>query len=82
MFLHIGDSKIVFNSDIVGIFDLKLRQSPVNKQLLESVSSTRFLPASEYDNYKSFIITGETIHLSPISPTTLARRKSASRYSK
>ncbi len=82
MFLHIGGSRIVFNREIIGIFDLKLRENPVNKELLESVPSTRFLPASEYKNYKSFIITAENVLLSPISPSTLARRKSENRYSR
>lgn len=82
MFLHIGGSRIVFNRDVIGIFDLKLRENPVNKELLESAPSTRFLPASAYSEYKSFILTSDNIHLSPISPPTLARRKSESRYSK
>jgi hypothetical protein len=75
MYLHIGSTRIVFHQDIIGIFNLNLRKYPTNKQFLESASSTRFLEASEFERYNSFIVTDDTIHLSPIAPTTLARRK-------
>ncbi len=78
MFLHIGGSRIVFHKDIIGIFNLKLRDNPTNKQFLESVPATRFLDSSEYARYNSFLITDETVHLSPIAPPTLARRKNKS----
>ncbi len=75
MYLHIGSNRIVFHRDIIGIFNLNLRKNPTNKQFLESTKSTRFLEASEFEKNNSFIVTDETIHLSPIAPPTLARRK-------
>jgi len=36
MFLHTGGSNIIYFWDIVGIFDLNLREEPINKQFLES----------------------------------------------
>lgn len=75
MFLHIGGSVIVFHRDIIGIFNLNLRENQTNKQFLESAPSTRFMKASEFKKYKAFIVTDQTVHLSPIAPVTLARRK-------
>lgn len=77
MFLHIGGSKIVFYKDIIGIFDLSLRQEKINKQFLEATPSTRFLNVRDFENSKSFIVTGEDAFLSPVSPLTLGRRNSA-----
>jgi hypothetical protein len=77
MFLHIGGSKIVYYRDILGIFNLNLRKYPTNKQFLEASPETRFFKASDFESYKSFIVTADTIYLSPIAPVTLARRKSA-----
>ena len=82
MFLHIGGSRIVFNRDIIGIFNLDLRDNPVNKQFLDAAQKIRFLGASEYGKYKSFIVTTGGVHLSPIAPATLARRKSIDHYEK
>lgn len=78
MFLHIGGSRIVFHRDIIGIFNLNLRENPINRQFLESFRETRFLEASEYEKYKSFIVTDQNVKFSPISPMTLARRKGSS----
>lgn len=79
MFLHIGGSRIVFTRDIIGIFNLKLRKSAVNKQFLESVPSTQFLNTADFDENKSFIVTDRDVLLSPIAPPTLARRREESR---
>jgi regulator of extracellular matrix RemA (YlzA/DUF370 family) len=77
MFLHVGGGKIIFHRDIIGIFNLNLREKPVNKQFLESALSSRFMKASDFERYKSFIVTDDTVHLSPIAPVTLSRRKNA-----
>lgn len=75
MYLHIGSTRIVFHQDIIGIFNLNLRKNATNKQFLETALSTRFLEASEFERYNSFIVTDDTVHLSPIAPLTLSRRK-------
>lgn len=75
MYLHIGSNRIVFHQDIIGIFNLNLRKTPTNKQFLETALATRFLEASEFERFNSFIVTNDSIHLSPIAPLTLARRK-------
>ena len=75
MFLHIGGSKIIFSKDIIGIFDLKLRQSATNKQFLETASSTQFLEGAAFMDHKSFIVVGNDVLISPIAPLTLSRRR-------
>ncbi len=75
MYLHIGSNRIVFHRDIIGIFDLNLRKNPINKQFLETALANRFLGSADYEQYKSFIVTDSSVHLSPIAPMTLARRK-------
>ena len=79
MFLHIGNSRIVFNRELIGIFNLKLMDNPVNKQFLESARIKDFYSEIKLKNYKSFIVTSNEVFLSPVVPSTLARRKSASR---
>ena len=76
MFLYIGDSRIVFFRDLIGIFDLNLRKNPVNKQFLESAPDTMFTEAGVFEENKSFIVTTDKVYLSPIAPATLARRRS------
>ena len=73
MFLHIGNSRVVSLKEIVGIFNMDLKDNPTNLQFLESfpaVKSTK----SEKESKNSFIITTEKIFYSPIFPLTLKRR--------
>lgn len=36
MFLHIGNSRVVSTEEIVGIFNLELKDNQINTQFLES----------------------------------------------
>jgi len=74
MFLHMGNTRIVFQKYIIDIFNLNLRDNPINKQFIESTLSKHFLRDRDFDNYKSFIVTEENIHFSAIAPNTLAKR--------
>ncbi len=73
MFTHIGGSRIVFSKDIVGIFHLSPKEAEINKEFIESASPT-FLNGRELARNKSFIVTTDSVILSPISPLTLAER--------
>lgn len=79
MFLHIGNSKIIFNRDLIGIFNLDTLASQVNREVLESASHEALYNYSGNDQVKSFIITDHKVFMSPISPLTLSRRHSSSR---
>lgn len=79
MFIHIGKGRVVFKSELIGIFNMNLRDSPVNKQFLESGSDKKFYRNSDLGRHKSFIVTDDALLFSPIVPTTLARRESKNR---
>ncbi len=78
MFLHIGNDNMVPASEIVLIGDYE--------HVLDSDISQEFFTISEEEGFvvdksgaedkevRSFVLTGETIYLSMISSTTLARR--------
>lgn len=78
MFLHIGNSKIVFNDDLIGIFNLDPMAGQENKQLLKSASFDALYDHASNDHPKSFIVTENEIYMSPISPLTLFRRHNSS----
>jgi hypothetical protein len=78
MFLHIGGAQIVFNSDLIGIFNYDLMENNDNRNLLKNhlTETVRVMPRTEHP--KSFVITTSQIYTSPISPLTLSRRKNRS----
>ncbi len=80
MFLHIGSSQIVFNNELIGIFDYNLNLNNTNLTLKDKHKSA-FLPAElGSEKPKSVILTDHNLYFSPISAITLARRqKSASK---
>lgn len=74
MYLHIGNARIVFDKDIIGIFDSALLDLESNKLLNERKKEDFAACSSSGSRGKSFIITDGRIFYSPISPITLARR--------
>jgi len=77
MFLHIGSGILCDDSSIIGIFDLD--------NLTSGSKGTEFLKKAEekdqiknvggkYDLPKSFILTDQTLYISPITSQTLYRR--------
>lgn len=79
MFIHIGNARIVFKKELIGIFNLNLRENPVNRQFLESANAEKFHKNRDLERYKSFIVTGGDLLFSPIVPTTLSRRQNRNR---
>jgi len=78
MFLHIGGSQIVFNRELIGIFNLDLKDKSVNKQFLDSASKRSLKTSCSSDRPKSFVVTDRRVYTSPISPLTLSRRRNSS----
>ena len=89
MFLHIGDSKVIFMEDLVGIFNLKIKEKAENKQFLEFAAgenkkagkgSSKRLATENWveknipDDSKSFVVTTSQVYYSPISSNTLSKR--------
>lgn len=73
MFLHIGNSRVVSLEEIIGIFNLELKNVQVNNQFLESFPSEK-LTRKEEELCNTFIITANKVYYSPISPLTLQKR--------
>ncbi len=73
MFLHIGGSRIVFYKELIGIFNMNLIESPINREFLESCATEGFVDFKK--RKKSFIVTENKIYFSPISSVTLEKRK-------
>jgi regulator of extracellular matrix RemA (YlzA/DUF370 family) len=82
MFLHIGGSQIVFDNELIGIFDINqvdgaeiLASGRLNSRGIAVQSGSR-------DKPKSLVLTEHSLYLSPIAPLTLAKRfKSRSKNS-
>ncbi len=70
MFLHIGGTKIIPEREIIGIFNIQIRNKDCNNELLQ------YSPQESVgdDDYASFIVTDSKVYLSPIAPTTLMKR--------
>ncbi|MDW7740502.1 MAG: DUF370 domain-containing protein [Bacillota bacterium] len=79
MFLHIGDSHIVFNRELIGIFNIDADDESTNQNFLKYWNNITLNISSRADRPKSFIITDQLIYISPISPLTLAKRQKSKR---
>ncbi len=79
MFVHIGGSQIVFNSELIGIFSLDNMESEINTEFLNTASNhpTSILSGSE--RHKSFVVTDRKVYISPIAPLTLSKRRNISK---
>ncbi len=78
MFLHIGNDNMVPASEIVLIGDYeRILNSDISQEFFSISEEEGFVvdkSGAENKEVRSFILTGETIYLSMISSTTLARR--------
>lgn len=77
MFLHIGNAKIIFNSDLIGIFNFLSPKGQVNNKILEASSREALNKYNVNNQPKSFIVTEKSVYISPISPLTLSKRLGA-----
>lgn len=71
MHLHIGGTKIISGREIIGIFNIKIKDKPCNKEFLQY---TPIEIVGEQEEHASFIITDKKIYFSPIAPPTLFKR--------
>lgn len=77
MFLHVGGSQIVFSNELIGIFNYDPGQSEINREFLHNPSAKHVNALTGTSDPKSFILSDHTIYISPVSPLTLSRRKTA-----
>lgn len=73
MYLHIGNSRVVSMDEVIGIFNMDLKNNQINTQFLESFPGGS-LSRKEEQTCNSFIITKKKVCYSPISPLTLQKR--------
>lgn len=75
MFLHIGESRIVFKNELIGIFNIKIKDKEDNRQFLEFASNEDDYKKIDSEESKSFVVTTNGVYFSPISSNTLAKRE-------
>ncbi len=73
LFLHIGEDIVIPLKDIVGIFDIKIRENNSTKEFLQIASEEGFVKEKS-DEEKSFVLTSENVYFSSISSATLRKR--------
>lgn len=73
MYLHIGNSRVISLDDIVGMFNINLKNNQINTQFLESFPGG-YISKKEEPAVNTFIVTRERVCYSPISPLTLQKR--------
>jgi hypothetical protein len=77
VFLYLGGDVVVPVKEVVGIFDLRLRVSPVTREFLNVARDEGiFRVVAGDERAKSLVITSRRVYLSPVSCHTLKRRAS------
>jgi len=85
MYLHLGQSVVVPEADVIGIFDLdNTTGSHITRKFLSDAEKAgRVINVSD-ELPRSFIVTGTgneiSVHLSQLSPQTLLRRSETMRF--
>lgn len=75
MFLHIGNSNIVFNDELIGIFKCATEEhNNYNYSIFDLKGQEILNNCSRNVNPRSYVVTRDKVYLSPISPLTLLRR--------
>jgi len=76
VFLHLGGNTVIPVKDLVAILNLETtKQGAATREFLQVVQDEGFIyRVVEPGKEKSFVITSDTIYLSPISAATLTKR--------
>lgn len=75
MFIHLGENTVVTDKEIIGIFDMDT--STVNKATRDYLALAEKTGRVTYVNYdlpKSFVITDDTVYVSPLNTATIYKR--------
>lgn len=79
MFLHIGSSRVVAAKEIIGIFDIRIKEKQSTREFLQSA---KIKADHGNDEIKSFIVTKAAVNFSPIAAMTLKKRYQANIFDK
>lgn len=75
MFVHLGENHLIPEKDVVLIGDMEgTTISDITKEFFNIAEEEGFIVDYSNGNARSFVLTGETVYLSMISSTTLAKR--------
>jgi len=75
VYLHLGENYLIPQKDVVLIGDIdSTTMSDITKEFLNIAEEEGFIVDYSMGNARSFILTGETVYLSMISSSTLAKR--------
>lgn len=78
MFLHLGGNIVIPGHKIIAILDARSAESPATKEFMEIAKDEGFIKnITPMEKAKSFVITSDSIYVSPISCTTLKKRSHA-----
>jgi len=85
MYLHLGQSVVVPEADVIGIFDLdNTTGSRITRKFLSDAEKAGSVINVSDELPRSFIVSGNdkemTIYLSQLSPQTLNKRTETMRY--
>jgi len=85
MYLHLGQTTVVPEIDVIGIFDLdNTTGSFITRKFLSDAEKAGQVVNISDELPRSFIVTGKdkelTVHLSQLSPQTLLKRSETMRY--
>lgn len=72
MYLHIGGSRVLRADELLGIFDVRIRDRQCNREFLQV--STVDSESNSSAEHKSFVVTSGKVYFSPIAPGTLKKR--------
>lgn len=75
MYLHLGEDTVITDKGIIGIFDIDT--STVNKATRDYLTKAERDKRVVYVNFdlpKSFVVTDDTVYVSPINSATLYKR--------
>jgi len=85
MYLHLGQSVVVPEADVIGIFDLdNTTGSHITRKFLGDAEKTGCVVNVSEELPRSFIVSGKdteiTVYLSQLSPQTLLKRTESMRF--
>jgi hypothetical protein len=80
MYLHIGGSRVLRAEELLGIFDIRIRDRQCNREFLQ-VSGVDDRGGGRTE-YKSFVVTTGKVYFSPIAPGTLKKRLQGKAFDK
>ena len=76
MYLHLGSNCVVSAQDMIAIINLSfLESAEINERIERAREEKRLINISEKGKEKSLIISDKNVYISPISSTTLYKRK-------